>query len=66
MQKCKNCGAEIKYIATSSGVCTICNAERKPFVTENGRMIYGYLVHFCKKEIKEDAESRRITNNGTN
>lgn len=64
MQKCKNCGAEIRYIATSSGACTICEAEKKPFVTENGRMIYGYLIHICKgSEKKEDAETRGITNN---
>ncbi len=59
MQKCKNCGAEIRYIATSSGTSAICEAERKTFVTENGRLTYGYLIHTCKEsEKKEDAESR--------
>ena len=56
MQNCKKCGASIKYIATSSGTNVICEAERKNFVTENGRMIYGYLIHICKEsENKEDA-----------
>ena len=66
MQKCKICGAEIRYMATSTGVCTICEAERKPFVTENGRMLYGYLIHICKEPEKKDAETRRVTNNGAN
>ena len=48
MQKCKNCGADIKYIATSSQDCIVCESEKLRFVTENGRLTFGYLVHVCK------------------
>lgn len=48
MQKCKNCGADIRYIATTSQQCIACDAEKLRFVTENGRVCYGYLIHNCK------------------
>lgn len=67
MQLCKDCGAEIRYIATGAGSAIKCDAELVPFVTENGRKTYGYLIHNCKKNTEaEDAKSRRITDNGKN
>lgn len=48
MQKCKICGADIKYIATNSHDSIVCESERQRFVTENGRLTFGYLVHKCK------------------
>ena len=47
MQKCKNCGAEIKYIATTSQESIACDAEKLRFVTEHGRVSFGYLIHNC-------------------
>lgn len=52
MQKCKNCGAEIKYIATTSQESIACDAEKLRFVTENGRLTFGYLVHKCKMKVE--------------
>lgn len=50
MQKCKNCGAEIKYIATTSQESIVCDAEKLRFVTENGRVTFGYLIHNCARK----------------
>lgn len=58
MQKCKNCGAEIKYIATGPGTSTACDSEKQIFVTENGRKTFGYLVHKCKETEKQNAENK--------
>ena len=58
MQCCKNCGAEIKYIATGPGTSTVCDADKKIFVTENGRNTYGYLVHKCKEPEKQNEETK--------
>lgn len=58
MQLCKKCGAEIRYIATGPGSSTICDAEKLPFVTENGRKTYGYLVHKCKEQENENDEKK--------
>lgn len=62
MQKCKNCGADIRYIATGSNSSIICDAARLPFVTDNGRQLFGYLIHECKTE-NNNAETRRIAIN---
>jgi hypothetical protein len=53
VQKCKNCGAAIKYIATTSQQSIACNAEKLRFVTENGRVTYGYLIHVCEDKENE-------------
>jgi len=58
MQQCKKCGAKIKYIATGLGSSTICDAEKFPFVTENGRKTYGYLIHKCKEQVIENDEKK--------
>ena len=63
MQKCRNCGADIRYIATGSNTSIVCDAEKIPFVTENGRKTFGYLIHNCKNTENKDAETRRVTNN---
>ena len=54
MQRCKNCGAEIRYIATGIGTSVICDAELVSFVTENGRKTFGYLIHNCEKKIEAE------------
>jgi hypothetical protein len=54
VQKCKKCGAEIKYIATTSQQSIACNAEKLRFVTDNGRILEGYLIHKCETENKEN------------
>ena len=51
MQICKNCGAEIKHIATGIGTSIPCDAEKLSFITENGRIMFGYLIHNCNKNI---------------
>ena len=66
MQICKKCGREIKYIATGLGVSTACEVEKQDFITENGFRKTGYLIHICKIAEGENAETRRITNNGKN
>ena len=57
MQICKNCGAAIRYIATSAGTAVMCDNEKVPFVTENGRKTFGYLIHNCK--IKENKDGKK-------
>ena len=54
MQKCKNCGADIRYIATGAGTAVKCVAEKVSFVTENGRKTFGYLIHNCNKHIEAE------------
>ena len=49
MQICKNCGAEIRYIATGAGTAVVCESEKVFIVTENGRKASGYLIHNCNK-----------------
>ena len=66
MQICKNCGREIRFIATGLGVSTVCDAEKLDFVTENGFKKSGYLVHICKIAEDKNAENGRITNNRKN
>ena len=61
MQLCKDCGAEIRYIATGAGSSIKCDAEKVPFVTENGRKTFGYLIHNCKK--KSETENAKDENN---
>ena len=54
MQVCKICGAEIKHIATGIGTSIVCDAEKKSFVTENGRMLFGYLIHKCENKLEAE------------
>ncbi|MBO4640848.1 MAG: hypothetical protein J5710_13945 [Treponema sp.] len=56
MQKCLKCGKDIKYIATGPGKNVACNSERLPFVTENGRQFFGYLIHDCQRAENENAK----------
>ena len=56
MQKCLKCGKDIKYIATGPGKNGACNSERLPFVTENGRQFFGYLIHDCQRAENENAK----------
>ena len=62
MQKCKNCGADIRYIATTSQQCIACDAEKLRFVTENGRQTFGYLIHKCDKAEKENGKNEERKN----
>ena len=62
MQKCKNCGAEIKYIATTSQESIACDAEKIKFVTENGRVTFGYLIHKCDKAENENGKNEERSN----
>lgn len=48
MQKCLNCGQNIKYIATSKNESVTVNAERKTIVTHTGRIVVGYEIHICE------------------
>ena len=62
MQICKSCGAAIRYIATSAGTAVICENEKVPFVTENGRKTFGYLIHTCNKgEVENGKKEDRET-----
>ena len=61
MQKCKDCGAEIKYIATGNLQSVKCNAEKLIFVTDFGRKMTGYLIHDCKKFGGENGERANKT-----
>lgn len=62
MQLCKECGAEIRYIATGAGSAIKCNAEKVLFVTENGRKTFGYLIHDCKKSEATDGKNEKYEN----
>ena len=58
MQKCKECGKEIRFVAIAPGKCVVCEPELVPFVTENGRKTYGYLIHKCEEPENENAKTR--------
>lgn len=47
MQVCKNCGAALKYIATSHDTVIVCNSEPVTVYTESGRKVEGYTIHNC-------------------
>lgn len=54
MQKCRICNKPIKFIATSSNTSVKCDDKKMQFVTDNGRILEGYLIHVCETEDKED------------
>lgn len=61
MQKCKNCGADIRYVAVGPDENIVCDNKKILFVTEFGRKTYGYLVHKC-----EEKENEQRTNDSGN
>jgi hypothetical protein len=63
MQKCLNCGREIRFVATGPNKSVVCDAEKLPFVTENGRQVFGYLLHNCNKTEDEHESSGKENNN---
>lgn len=58
MQSCKNCGKEIKYIATGKNINIICDGEEITVYTFLGRKVQGYKVHKCEGE--NDGKIRKI------
>ncbi len=46
MQKCQNCGKEIRFIAAQGGV-VVCECLPTVVYSEFGRRIEGYMVHKC-------------------
>lgn len=62
MQRCRNCGKEIRFIATGVNTCVAVDAEKLNFVTENGRITSGYLVHICEKTENENGKSKESEN----
>lgn len=58
MQKCQKCGSDIKYIATSPGKSIACDCEKLSFVTDNGRVMFGYLIHKCDKAENENGKEK--------
>ena len=54
MQKCRKCNKPIKFVATSINTSVMCDAEKLQFVTDNGRILEGYLIHKCETENKEN------------
>lgn len=60
MQKCQNCGAEVKYIAGGFQKVYICDPTRVSAVTDNGRLFQGYILHVCKDNKDSDSEESGI------
>lgn len=57
MQKCENCGKEVIYIATRSGLTVKCDDKLIILYTENGRKCEGYVPHSCEvNNAKKDKE----------
>lgn len=63
MQKCLNCGKEIRFVATGPNKSVVCDAEKLPFITENGRQTFGYLIHNCVKTEGKDESSGKENDN---
>lgn len=59
MQKCLSCGADIRYIATGPQKSIACDCEKLSFVTDNGRVVSGYLIHNCKKNEDENGKTEK-------
>ncbi len=51
MQICKQCGKQIKYIATSKNESVTCDDELTIFYTYSGKHFEGFKKHVCKKDI---------------
>lgn len=49
MQKCSNCGKEIRYIASAKNICIKCDAEEITVYTQLGRKVEGFKIHECQK-----------------
>ena len=60
MQKCQNCGKEIRYITTGDFV-VICDYETTTVYSEYGRRINGYRLHKCVGAENERTSDRFIT-----
>lgn len=58
MQKCVYCGKDIRFVATGPQTSVACDSEKLRFVTESGRMTYGYLVHECEKAEGKNGKKR--------
>ena len=58
MQKCLKCGSDIKYIATGPGKSIACDCEKLSFVTDNCRVMFGYLIHRCDKAENENGKEK--------
>jgi hypothetical protein len=54
--KCTKCGADIKYVPTSTGNIKV-EAEYQEIVTDRGRIMQGHFRHKCPadKTKKEEA-----------
>ena len=54
MQMCPECGAKIKYIATSNTTVVVCESDVLEVFNKNGHKFIGYPLHKCKEDIKTD------------
>lgn len=62
MQKCKTCGKQVKYIATTKNTSVICDTDEMVFYTITGRKVEGYKIHKCdgvyQNERKSDLDNK--------
>ena len=57
MQKCKNCGKEIKWVATTKETSVMCEKEQTEVYTLSGHKAIGYPIHKCK--VLEERNERK-------
>lgn len=55
MTYCLDCKAPVKYIVSKDNIIKV-NAEEKFLVTDRGRIVKGYEVHSCKKDLTDSVE----------
>lgn len=53
MQICKNCGREVKYIASGYDKTFVCEPDEKDVVSENGWLHKAYTLHDCGRKPHE-------------
>ena len=47
MNRCKACGAELKWIKTKTSKAMPCDPKRVTVVTEQGEVLNGYVPHWA-------------------
>lgn len=56
MTYCLDCKAPVKYIVSKDSIIKV-NAEEKFLVTDRGRIVKGYEIHSCKKDLTGSGEA---------
>ena len=56
---CVKCGAEIRYVPTTTGHIVV-EADYREFITDRGRVMQGHIRHDCPALKKDNAPSAGV------